>query len=386
MEDKKKIVLKKLTDNINLLIGVVIGLILVQFDMFTSVINGVTLFQFILLLIIIPMLYFFHNIIHELGHLIVGLLQSFQFYSFRIGPLIWEKNNDTVVLRKQKQITLNVSTLMFPKANHHIERKQVLYYAGGIVSNLIIGIVFLGLYYVLSLENAYLLKGFLATGWIIGLFLFLSNLVPYKSEGFVSDGSNIVSLIRKSPKDIAEIKALYASAKISAGIPVKQMDAYILEEDSDLGDNEILGIIMNLYRYYHYVEKKNYTKAQKYIQLVENNIEFAPDTIKNQCYFEVLYAYSFFNLDKDKAKATYDRIENKLYQTHSITKFRVQMAYELYINEDLEMALTIGKKGLELKDEEMVKGEAIFSSNEINKMIKEIKKMSRSNKRKKQVK
>ncbi|TCT15468.1 hypothetical protein EDC18_103173 [Natranaerovirga pectinivora] len=373
MDEKKDLLLKKLQENSYIIIGVLIGIVIINFNIFANVIYNLKIYEFIVMLFAAAILVIVHIVVHEVGHLLIGWIMNFRFISFRIGPIVWEKDNNKIVIKVQKKFSLNIMCIMFSKERKNVERQQILFYLGGIITNILLGLLFLLLYYNSQFESAFLLRSIFGAGWIIGLILFIVNLVPYKSDAYKTDGANILSYIRKEPRDIAEIKVIQAFAQLNAGVTPKKLDPYIIEEDEDLPNDSALGISMNLLRTYHYIEKEEYEKAKKYIKLVEEHSLKYPKIFEEEMIFELLYAYAFIYKDMDKANELYTIIQEKNIEQDLIVKYRALMAYELYIRLDFSKALEMGAKGLELEKEAETKGESMFNIGQIKKMIKEIK-------------
>lgn len=130
--------------------------------------------------------FYVHIIIHELGHLIAGLISGYTFMLFRIGSLGIIKEKD-----KFKTISFSMSgtlgqCLMNPPESS-MKKPYRLYLSGGVLANLITSFSLL-LIYMTNFNNYVLLFAF------IGLTAGLMNGIPL---GF-NDGA-ILRKINKSP-------------------------------------------------------------------------------------------------------------------------------------------------------------------------------------------
>ncbi|MFP4698308.1 MAG: hypothetical protein ACLFMO_06340, partial [Eubacteriales bacterium] len=224
------------------IIGVILGLFVIQFDFLESITSDFSFYKVVLLILSIFGMFYLHIIMHEFGHFLGGLISKFDFYAFRIGPLVFEKENNKVIFKIQNNIAYS-GCIMLPKNSENFERKLLVYYIGGIAINFILSLLFLIGY--ISLGSPSFSKTFFVIGAIIGFAFILINSVPFKSQGIKNDGANILSLIRKSPKDLAEIMVVYISMQVTTGVEPKDLDPVFLRRNKNLPKDEMLGIGLN---------------------------------------------------------------------------------------------------------------------------------------------
>lgn len=136
---------------------------------------------FSLLLLYIVLSFLLHMVVHELGHLVFGLLTGYTFLSCRIFSWSIIKVNGRIVLKKQKQNAALGQALMVPNEKWDPENYPYqLYMSGGLIFNaaaLVIAVVL----YQLSVLPMIPVLIFSA----IAVFFLLSNGVPRE----LNDGS-----------------------------------------------------------------------------------------------------------------------------------------------------------------------------------------------------
>lgn len=129
---------------------------------------------FSLLLLYIVLSFLLHMVVHELGHLVFGLLTGYTFLSCRIFSWSIIKANGRIVLKKQKQTAALGQALMVPNEKWDPENYPYqLYMSGGLIFNaaaLVIAVVL----YQLSVLPMIPVLIFSA----IAVFFLLSNGVP----------------------------------------------------------------------------------------------------------------------------------------------------------------------------------------------------------------
>lgn len=154
---------------------------------------GLELLYLLGLFVGLCVLLFANIIIHELGHLIFGLLTGYRFSSFRIGNLMWMKSNGKLRFGFYSLAGTGGQCLMVPPE----EKMPTFWYnMGGSILNLLVSGGFLAAY--LLIDKAAPLSVLLLMGALIGLAFALTNGIPLNMGSMDNDGRNALSL-RKNP-------------------------------------------------------------------------------------------------------------------------------------------------------------------------------------------
>ncbi len=136
-----------------------------------------------------------HTFVHEAGHLLFGLLTGYRFVSFKAFNVIFVKSNGKI--RRKRAIVIPGivgQCLMAPPDIKNGKMPFFLYNLGGSLLNLIVGGVFLVLYYVLS--DMYVISAFMITFAIIGFLMAILNIVPMSTGSIDNDGLNTVRVVK----------------------------------------------------------------------------------------------------------------------------------------------------------------------------------------------
>ena len=88
------------------------------------------------IMIMMYLIVFVHIIIHELGHLVFGLLTGYQFASFRIGSLMFVKKQEKIKVKKFSLMGTGGQCLMMPPKMENGSMPYRLYNLGGVIFNL----------------------------------------------------------------------------------------------------------------------------------------------------------------------------------------------------------------------------------------------------------
>lgn len=165
---------------------------------------------------------FLQIIIHEGGHLIMGLIYKFKFVSFRVFQLTLIKYQGKYKLKNfHIQGTGGQCLLSPPDAG--LEKTAIMWYlAGGFLLNLLTAGICFTIWF--SFDNlSMFLNMFLMYMSITGLLLALMNGIPLKASGISNDGYNMV-LIHKDSTWINSFAAqLFINAALQEGTRIKDM-------------------------------------------------------------------------------------------------------------------------------------------------------------------
>lgn len=91
--------------------------------------------------------FFFHIIVHEAGHLLFGLMTGYKFSSFRIASFIWLEENGKLKMKQLSIAGTGGQCLMSPPDMKDGRIPIVLYNLGGSIINIIMGALFLIIYW-----------------------------------------------------------------------------------------------------------------------------------------------------------------------------------------------------------------------------------------------
>lgn len=161
-------------------------------------------------------------ILHEGGHLILGLATGYRFVSFRVGSLTLIKEKGRYRFKRFSISGTGGQCLLSPPHKPYNQLPYFWYNAGGVLMNLLTGIVALILW-VMFPDLPMPLHLFLLIFFIVGFFLALMNGIPMKMSGITNDAYNLI-LMSKDPESRRSLAVqLYVNAEIQNGVRPKDM-------------------------------------------------------------------------------------------------------------------------------------------------------------------
>lgn len=308
--------------------------------------------------------YLLHIVLHEAGHLIAGLLTGYEFVSFRIGSIVWVKNQDQKIeMRRMKIQGTGGQCLMCPPDVDVEECPYKLYHAMGGLVNIVIGLAAVSLASVLP-QNLVTFCIFEEFG-VIGIGLGLVNLVPSKSGGIQNDGYNLLDLNRnllakKCINLVLTINALLTVADSYDDLP-KTIVNDLMSMDfkqMDLSNSSIANAF-NYQTALLYVNGE-YEKEYELVKYIAEKSEILP-IFRNEAKCECLFYELINGASKEEIEKRYDKSLKRYIKATMLYPSRQRLMYayyKLYEKDDTKAEKCM--KALEkMIDTYMVKADAI---------------------------
>ena len=209
---KKKIFWQKyIVMAIYLLVGIICGILFVQYidSLDVERTPDGELLIFIALIIVIYIAILLQMIIHEVGHLVFGLLTGYRFSSFRIASIMLVRENGKLRFKRLSLAGTGGQCLMAPPEMVDDKIPITLYNLGGSLMNLIAGLVFLGIYFLIG--ELSLISTIMLMLSVLGFCAALTNGIPMRLGMIDNDGYNALSL----SKNREALRAFWIQLKIN---------------------------------------------------------------------------------------------------------------------------------------------------------------------------
>jgi len=216
-------------------------------------------------------------ILHEVGHLIGGLLTGWKFVYFGIFNQLWVKEQGKIVRKTAHTQGAAGICRMAPPEMKNGTLPHRLYLFGGAFMNLLFAAVCALLFLRLAANAPFQARAFLIAG-IAGAFLAITNLVPGKAGFVMTDGYLMLNLGKKQNTDMrlrfwrnSNLVALRANGTRARDIPSEYFEwAKRGERISDP-----FALEAALLPYEQLVDKGELAEARTYLQLVRDCMDSA---------------------------------------------------------------------------------------------------------------
>ncbi len=203
-------------------------------------------------------------IAHEAGHLVFGLASGYGFSSFRIGSLMWIKQDGKIKLRRLSIAGTGGQCLMIPPEEKDGKVPVVLYNLGGAIANVILAAIFALLYY-LSLNIVLLALIFLFSA-IVSFVIALTNGLPLDVGGVPNDGMNVIHLLKDKAASVAFRNQLLMNAAQARGNGLSDMpdEWFTLPEGANMKNVHCASIAV--FSVSRAMEKMDFSSSEKEIK------------------------------------------------------------------------------------------------------------------------
>jgi len=134
-------------------------------------------------------------LIHEIGHAVAIKIVGYELKSFKVGPIRYEKKQGKWRLYFDKHVFLGWVTYDAEESKSTL-KSDMLVTLGGIIANILVGLLLVGLYYV---SQGFYKNGLLIFVGLMSIFLGVINILPINTgvKGIESDGVLFWRLIKK---------------------------------------------------------------------------------------------------------------------------------------------------------------------------------------------
>lgn len=244
-----------------MIVGGVCGYFMVDFAENSSDDKKFGLGYFLLAFAIMYLVFFIQIIIHEAGHLVCGLISGYKFLSFRIGSFMWVEDKGKIKFKRFSLAGTGGQCLMSPPEFVNDKIPFVLYNLGGSLANLFIGILCLGLFFIV--DDIPLLSNFFMFMALIGGAFALMNGIPMRTGMVDNDGYNALSL----GKDKAALRSFWIQMKtneqISRGKRLNEMPPEWFEVPSDEKMKNSMVAVMGVFACNRLMDKHKFKEADE---------------------------------------------------------------------------------------------------------------------------
>lgn len=302
--------------------------------------------------------------IHEFGHYIFGKILGYKLMSYRIGIFTWNYENGKMKFSIIKNNGYGGLCAMLPPQQGLEGYKELLFYAGGILLNILTGLLFIGLSFLLGISA--IISSFFFILGIVGLFLGILNLISFFTENHPTDGKIIWSKILKKPFAEEMMAMNKMMSQLSAGIRPRDLN---IDSSLDIDKAEMFHRVVILYKYYKALDSNNLEDMEHNARILEENIEAFPAYSLPGLYYELCFL-ACISGDEEKAKKYYEKAGKILERDKDVNGLRVKAYFEYYINKDHKAASTHCDNALAVANKFPIRGQALMEE-DLVKALKE---------------
>lgn len=292
------------------------------------------LYTIVIILVSIPI----HVLLHEVGHLLAGLISGYEFIMFRLFNYLWIKTDKGLSRRKQYIPGVLGQALMVPPDKNGNDRPPfLLYHLGGLLLNSLTAIFFV----VFGKSSADpFTRYFFYLSAMTALILLITNLLPFKG----TDGYNIRNYLKNPDQEDEIVKILYLYRDMVRGLSFNEIQESITFDEMHDFKNPNTVTFFGL-QAAAYLETYDLEKANEKYRILWEHIDLLFEAHK----MDVSMNYLFTLLLTDPTHPDVKNIQqSSFYKSYlkiqQVDSFRIFAAEALYLDADYEKALEFLKK------------------------------------------
>lgn len=276
-------------------------------------------------------------VIHEAGHLVMGLATGYKFVSFRIGPFTLIREDGRIKLRLFFVMgTAGQCLLMPPETDNPENAPYFLYHLSGGLFNIITAAI-CGIFMLIA--DSKTADFLLGTAAFLSLFLGLTNLIPM-GKAMANDGTNLYLLMKSPTLRKALYNQLYINGLLYQGVLLNDIPAKYFSDVADDGKMGIHSCVVPMLQGGLAIDTKDFTTAQSKFEYILNDEKLIP-IYKNECTCELIFCKIMNSASEEEIEELYDKnlksYVKQMKSTH-IAKRRLLYAYYLICKNDVVSA------------------------------------------------
>ncbi len=271
-------------------------------------------------LLSIPIAFYLCIIIHELGHIIGGLIMGNEFIFVMAGPLKVSKEEGKLKFELNKHINLSGGLAMtLPKKVEGFRLRRFIVIFGGPFFSLLSAIGCFLLYSFMWPSLSGNGQVFVLLFGLLSVLIFIITIIPQNVNGMMTDGYQLLLLFKNDKKaekyaDMLHLTALNQQGKSPSEYPLSILDKY-----QDKKIDSPMDLAMHQFRYYKELANENTDQAQYHIDIVESNASIYPKAFYPDVIAEPYFFYSFIKPDKEKIQSLEILMDNKIPRASALT-------------------------------------------------------------------
>lgn len=300
------------------------------------------------LLILVPL--------HELGHLVCGLLTGYKFVSFRIFNYTIIRIDGKIRVKKFAVAGTGGQCLLTPPDLPIEEIPTGWYNFGGVLANILVLVIVIPLF--LLPLNPFVAEA-LGVFAAMDFLMILLNGIPMQAGGVGNDGYNMKLLKRNLLSRQGIVNQLRANALIQNGVRPKDMPEDFFQVPKEIDYRNALEVSIPLMYSSRLVDEMKYAEALECLEsMYGHKEEIMPLYVKEiACELAFLYLRTG---QQEKASALLDKDLRKYvdaYRKTMSSKERLLCAIALYIDKDESKARKIFTDLESRRNEYLLQGE-----------------------------
>lgn len=380
-KSKKDTIMKAvLTNAVYILLGAFLGLGVIW--PFNAMSDSKAINSIAVVAVFIPSMvfsYVFHIVAHEFGHVILGKLTGYEFYSYRIFSFMFVKNEGKWKMQKYSIPGTLGQAIMLPPEKKNGTFPWFWYNVGGCLMNITLSLIALMLYFFIP-RLSFVIGIILLTFSVFGFLLGLSNLIPFNGFLASNDGNNILAIYKDEIAKDCFYRQLYLAGELMRNKSYKEMPKEFFQLPKEANLRYALVLSIKTFELEYNYEIEDYDAAVKLLNEL-NQVEGLPKFMQWGIDLERLFIECMQGPREEIVEklCTKELLEFLKQGKTMLDIQRVNVAYEALYHKDRESATKSYHKALQLVEQYPLKGKVNIEKRFLEMIMNKMKEDNRLN-------
>lgn len=323
-------------------LGGIIGFISSYFDLFRGIFEIPLYFSLPILAVTFFISLYLSIIIHELGHLIFGLMSGYKFCSFRIGSLMLMKTEEGLKFKSFSVPGTAGQCLLEPPDLKGGRIPHVFYNLGGVILNAVFAVGALLLMLLIGADSVFFTV--FAIFFLMNAISALMNGIPMRMQAVDNDGYNTLAV----GSDREAMRAFWIQLKITAetsrGVRIKRMPAEWFEIP-EKSDNSFISSI-SVFAANRLLDEGRFDEAEDLIYELMHEEYNVPGLYKSLMTTDLIYLKAVLGAPKEECDELLTKEQTSFMSSmkKSLEVARTDYTYMLLYNRDTVSAEAIRER------------------------------------------
>lgn len=296
----------------------------------------------ILALVVIYLSYCINICLHEIGHMIFGLLTGYKFNSLRFGKLMLVKKEGKLLFCHYNMPGTGGQCIMSAPEGDAEKMPVVLYNLGGLIVNIVLLLIGIGMY--LGMKDLHPTVGIICLVFAMtALVILITNGIPFTQMG--TDGANTIILYKDKNARVEFQKQLEIANYSANNYSIREMPKELFYFDKSMPMNNPF-ITAQAVNYYNYLSvNKMYVEAKEMAQFILENAKSINQLHEKILYGELIFQAAVIDRDSEAAKELYEAHKKELKSASGFISIqRILYAYYTLVEWDEKKATKFAKR------------------------------------------
>lgn len=296
------------------------------------------------IILVLMFSFFLVILIHEIGHVLGGLIMGNEFSMMIVGPLKLQKEDGKYHLEFNQNIAMAGGlALTLPTKVEGFKKRRAVVIGGGPFASLVLAIIAYLLFISIPNGDSKLLTTIFLSLGMLSAMIFVMTIIPMKAGGFMSDGMQLLMTFRGDAKAKQYANFMHLFALDNKGVLPKDLPDTLFTTELDKPITDIYDLAFQQYLYYRALDVNDLEKAANLVQKMEAKLDLYPANFQPDMQADWVLFYSLIQPDEDKVNQLLHAMDGKKPSISKVSLHAFEAAVA-FANGDMKNAKAFAEK------------------------------------------